>query len=166
MISKSFTEILNQFGQNLVSFTFWRISDKLASWLILIVKIDTVEVILINVLENAFDLVLSHSSSRELVGSTSNTEKHFHIWTFLSQSVEAKLKGFWITSRELSSQTISIFGVIIVDWTGERYENLFNIRADVGKVTIYIGPPNALSAPGLIIPTKGSLGCWTLTSDR
>jgi len=42
---------------------------------------------------------------------------------------------------------------------------LFNIRANVGKVTIDIRPPNALSAPGLVIPTKGSLGCWTLTGD-
>ena len=166
MICKSLTEILDQIGQNLVSATFWRISNKLASWLILIVEIDTVEVILINVLENALDLVLSHSIAREWEGSTSNTEEHFHFWTFLSQIFEAKFQVCWIRGRELCSQTISILSVKVIGWTGERNENLINIRANVGKVTINIGPPNALSAPGLIISTKGSLGCWTLTSDR
>ena len=114
MLGNSLTKILNQIGQNLVGGTLGRVTHKSATWLIFIVEIDTVEVVLINVLENSLDLILIHSSAWEWESSTTNAKEHFYIWTFLSQFLEAKLQVFWIWCRELRSQTINIIGIVIV----------------------------------------------------
>lgn len=79
------TKVLDQIGQDCIGLASWHSSLELAPWLILVVEVNTIKTVLIDVLENALNLVLRHSGAWERESGTANTEDHLRIGILLSK---------------------------------------------------------------------------------
>lgn len=85
MRCQSSAEVLNQVRKDVICGTFGSGPLELAAWFILIVQINAIEVILVDKLQDALDLVLRHPCAWEWERGAADAQEHLNSRMVLPQ---------------------------------------------------------------------------------